>query len=663
MRMFRTTLTALPLVAAAVLVAAPPAAAANTTYYVDCSATAAGSGTQASPWNSFAPVNSRTFTSGDQILIRRGTTCAGQQLWPKGSGSAGAPNIVDAYGTGAKPILAGNGAVDDVVKLYNQQYWEIRNLDISNQGAAPAARRGVHIIRENSGTGTYYRVTGVDVHDINGVQNKKDDNASAGIFFEVLGNSVQTKFDDVVIADNTVRAVDRYGIHFWTRWMTRPELANPNCGSTCGAWHPQTRVVVRGNTVTDIGGDAIVVHHTQGALVERNRVDGFRMRDTNCAAGVWGWNVNDTLFQFNEVSGGRSTCDGQGFDLDEGNIRTIYQYNYSHDNEGGFILLCNGGGSTTKDNIVRYNISQNDRGDVVDLICGKITNTKIYNNVFYVGQNARIINNTNGSTGANAEFYNNIFYVTSTGSSYVNAGSLLWNSNTFYGQHPAGEPADPAKSTADPLMVGPGTATSISNAGGYRLRAGSPALASGQVMTNPGSRDFFGGAVTAGCRPDRGAHQLTTTCAPGGGVVPRTGWSVRYVDSQETVAENGAATNAFDGNISTIWHTKYTGGSDPAPHEIQINMGASYSVSGLRYLPRQDGGSGAANGRIGQYEVYVSTDGTNWGTAVATGTFANDASQKDVRFTAKTGQYLRLRAVSEVAGNPWTSAAEIYALN
>ena len=58
------------------------------------------------------------------------------------------------------------------------------------------------------------------------------------------------------------------------------------------------------------------------------------------------------------------------------------------------------------------------------------------------------------------------------------------------------------------------------------------------------------------------------------------------------------------------------------------NMGASYSVSGLRYLPRQDGGSGAANGRIGQYEVYVSTDGTNWGTAVATGAFANDASQE-----------------------------------
>jgi hypothetical protein len=663
MRLLRSTLVALPVLATAILVAAPPAAAAATNYYVDCSATAAGSGTQASPWNSFAPVNSRTFTAGDQILIRRGTSCAGQQLWPKGSGSAGAPNIIDAYGTGAKPVLAGNGAVTDVVKLYNQQYWEIRNLDVSNKGAAAATRRGVHIIRENSGTGSYYRVTGLDVHDVNGNQTKKDDDASAGIFFEVLGNSVQTKFDDVLISNNTVRAVDRYGIHFWTRWMTRPELANPNCGSTCGAWHPQTRVVVRGNTVTDIGGDAVVVHHSQGSLIENNRVDGFRVREpAQCAAGLWGWNINDAVFQYNEVSGGRSTCDGQGFDLDEGNIRTIYQYNYSHDNEGGFILLCNGGGSTTKDNIVRYNISQNDRGQIFDLVCGKITNTKIYNNVFFVGQGAEIINNTNGSTGANAEFYNNIFYVTNAQTSY-NAGGLLFNSNTFYGQHPAGEPTDPNKLTSDPLLVAPGTATSITNAGGYRLRAGSPASAAGQVMASPGSRDYFGGPVTAGCRPDRGAHQLSTTCAPGAGVIARTNWSLRYVDSQETAAENGSAANAFDGNLSTIWHTRYTGGSAAMPHEIQINLGASYAVSGLRYLPRQDGGTGAANGRIGQYEIYVSADGTNWGAAVATGTFANNASQKEVRFTAKSGQYLRLRALSEVAGNPWTSAAEIYALN
>ena len=125
------------------------------------------------------------------------------------------------------------------------------------------------------------------------------------------------------------------------------------------------------------------------------------------------------------------------------------------------------------------------------------------------------------------------------------------------------------------------------------------------------------------------------------------------------MGENGAAVNAFDGNTSTKWHTKWFGGSDPIPHEIQINLGAMYNVSGFRYLPRQDGG---VNGRIKDWEFYVSTDGTNWGSAVATGTFVNDATEKEVFFTLKAGQYVRLKALSEVNNNPWTSMAEITVL-
>jgi hypothetical protein len=142
-------------------------------------------------------------------------------------------------------------------------------------------------------------------------------------------------------------------------------------------------------------------------------------------------------------------------------------------------------------------------------------------------------------------------------------------------------------------------------------------------------------------------------------VIPKTNWSLRFVDSQELVGENGAAVNAFDGNTSTKWHTKWFGGSDPIPHEIQINLGAMYNVSGFRYLPRQDGG---VNGRIKDWEFYVSTDGTNWGSAVATGTFVNDATEKEVFFTLKAGQYVRLKALSEVNNNPWTSMAEITVL-
>ncbi|WP_412543495.1 phospholipase C, phosphocholine-specific [Longispora sp. K20-0274] len=132
--------------------------------------------------------------------------------------------------------------------------------------------------------------------------------------------------------------------------------------------------------------------------------------------------------------------------------------------------------------------------------------------------------------------------------------------------------------------------------------------------------------------------------------------TVRSVDSQETVGENGAATNAVDGNPATIWHTKWYGGNAPLPHELQLDLGASRTVTGLTYLPRQDGG---ANGRIGQYEVALSTDGTTWTTA-ASGTFADDATSKTVRCWPTTARYVKLRALTE-AGNrgPWTSAAEV----
>jgi hypothetical protein len=82
-------------------------------------------------------------------------------------------------------------------------------------------------------------------------------------------------------------------------------------------------------------------------------------------------------------------------------------------------------------------------------------------------------------------------------------------------------------------------------------------------------------------------------------------------------------------------------------------------VNGFRYLPRQDGNQ---NGRISQYQFYVSSSPSNWGSAVATGTFANSSAEKEVTFTAKTGQYVRLVALSEVNGNAWTSAAEINVL-
>ncbi len=149
---------------------------------------------------------------------------------------------------------------------------------------------------------------------------------------------------------------------------------------------------------------------------------------------------------------------------------------------------------------------------------------------------------------------------------------------------------------------------------------------------------------------------IRTVTVAGNGVISKAGWTLRYVDSEETVGESAPATNAFDGNPSTFWHTQWFNAQPGMPHEIQIDLGASHAITGFRYLPRQDG---RPNGRISQYNFYVSTDGVTWGNAAASGTLQNTAAEQEVDFAAKTGRYVRLQAISEVSGLPFASMAEL----
>lgn len=88
--------------------------------------------------------------------------------------------------------------------------------------------------------------------------------------------------------------------------------------------------------------------------------------DSEAAAGIWPWSCDNTVVRFNEASDHKAPWDAQGFDSDYNCRNTTIEYNYSHDNDGGFLLVCNNGDSKAPQSVgnvgtvVRYNISIGD---------------------------------------------------------------------------------------------------------------------------------------------------------------------------------------------------------------------------------------------------------------------------------------------------------------
>ncbi|MGW1342613.1 family 20 glycosylhydrolase [Kribbella sp. NPDC002412] len=163
------------------------------------------------------------------------------------------------------------------------------------------------------------------------------------------------------------------------------------------------------------------------------------------------------------------------------------------------------------------------------------------------------------------------------------------------------------------------------------------------------------GAVTSYVQGSQ--HELATTAGVRLSCVPEASSpvAVTYVDSEETAGEDGRAVNAIDGNPATFWHTEWSATQPPPPHEIQLDLGATRSVCAVTYQTRLN----ATNGRIADYEIYLSADGANWGRPVAKGTFANSPDAKWVPIATTTARYLRLVQLSEATGNPFGTAAEI----
>jgi hypothetical protein len=358
------------------------------------------------PWQTLKKVNETQLNPGDHVLLRGGSAWTAQ-LKPSSSGADGRPIIIDRYGKGPEPKIDAAGKWEDAVLLYNVQQIEIRNLEVTNHGSSPAERRGVHLFLDNFGVGRHIVISGLYIHDVNGLNGHGNDHKdNGGIIFRTVGDRVPSRFDDLRIERNIILHVDRSAIAAHSYHAMRTH------------WNPSLNVILRDNYVDDAGGDGIVPWATDHALIEHNIVKNCNRRAGSYNAGIWPWSTDDSIFRLNEASFTRTTMDGQGFDSDYNSRGTIFEYNYSHDNEGGFMLICTPGKRDPQENvgnvgtIVRNNISRNDKSRAFTI--SAVEQTLIAENVIYVpaGTDFHMVEFVDWQGWAeHTSFKNNRFYV------------------------------------------------------------------------------------------------------------------------------------------------------------------------------------------------------------------------------------------------------------
>jgi len=135
---------------------------------------------------------------------------------------------------------------------------------------------------------------------------------------------------------------------------------------------------------------------------------------------------------------------------------------------------------------------------------------------------------------------------------------------------------------------------------------------------------------------------------------------LRIVTSSSEQAPDESAAMCIDGDPDTLWHSRWSPDVPDHPHRIVLDLGEIRNVTGLTYLPRQDGG---ANGTVTHCTVSVSVDGEAFVAAASDHEFANvrnNPVQQVIRFeTPQRARYVEFRSLRAVDDKPWASAAEI----
>ena len=561
------------------------------TYYVSPNGDDSKDGkTEQTAWKTIARVNQDTYIPGDKILFERGGEWENTTLQPQGSGSADAHITIGAYGDETKhmPRIAANGKVNDALYLYNQEYWEICNLDISNtvdgckmvagdtnptgnvtardnsEGEKLGDYRGIHIAGRDVPSLQGFNIHNVRVHDVSGIVTWIGDTGvrdagignnygfdgskrTGGILIESLATTTNTPtiFSNITIADSEFVNNSFGGITIkqWnngkgrdgsTGWANRnsaggaPDYYDPN-------WKPHTNILITGNYINQ-GASAyacngIYLCGVKDSVVEKNLLEHIG------TCGIELFFADNVAIQYNEVFDVRHKGGGQdsnAIDPDWRATNILIQYNYVHDCGEG-LLLC---GMKFNSGIIRYNLIQDCLYSYVHYSMGG-GYFQFSNNVFYRSKDGNGTSNFDPWGGGTASYVNNVFYDgKGTGFGFSGGTSFSYKNNAYYGTPACWKDSSPIMLSEDPFV---GTAPSMSRLGnaatGALLEANGLMPKTGSALVAAGaSTDATGTALTDGLFAKGSRFNFTSLAKAYGSIVPMAATAYPVFDATDSNA-------------------------------------------------------------------------------------------------------------------------------
>lgn len=342
-----------------------------------------------------------------KVLFKAGTTYEGTLELESYYANEEAPLIVSTYGETEEIPYAKIIAPKDGCSIYLKgDNVRISNFECTSEGGEGA--RGIYAITTRKGAAKNIVIKNNYIHDFNfrlgdyelptGMYNLAEQVVTAispgfsrdcgGIIMEAATPKAigPSWFEGLWIDDNKIERVSRQGIWVNSYWAYRPGVTwgyNPYYDDDTG-YYPNKKVYARGNEMLYTGGDAMVLIACRNSIVEYNKSFHAAVlgRSGQPNAGIWLQSCVDTVMQFNEAAYTHYRYDGEGFDIDIACSNILFQYNYSHHNYGGGLLLCN-----TDEYTVQYDKDGNylvdeDGCPVQKNIAGDWRDVVIKNNVF-----------------------------------------------------------------------------------------------------------------------------------------------------------------------------------------------------------------------------------------------------------------------------------------